>query len=135
MEAVAILNNCPTSPRKMRLIVDMIRGDKVERALNTLKFNNRQIYANYVEKLLKSAISNWEQKNPGNRVEESELFVKTIYVDGGTMAKRMRPAPQGRGYRIRKRSNHITLIVDSKVATSNDAAVEETTETITENNN
>jgi len=135
MEAVAILNNCPTSPRKMRLIVDMIRGEKVERALNTLKFNNRQIYANYVEKLLKSAISNWEQKNPGNRVEESELFVKTIYVDGGTMAKRMRPAPQGRGYRIRKRSNHITLIVDSKVATSNDAAVEEATETITENNN
>lgn len=135
MEAVAILNNCPTSPRKMRLIVDMIRGEKVERALNTLKFNNRQIYANYVEKLLKSAISNWEQKNPGNRVEESELFVKTIYVDGGTMAKRMRPAPQGRGYRIRKRSNHITLIVDSKVATSNDAIVEEATETITENNN
>ncbi len=135
MEAVAILNNCPTSPRKMRLIVDMIRGEKVERALNTLKFNNRQIYANYVEKLLKSAISNWEQKNPGNRVEESELFVKTIYVDGGTMAKRMRPAPQGRGYRIRKRSNHITLIVDSKVATSNDAVVEEATETITENNN
>ncbi len=135
MEAVAILNNCPTSPRKMRLIVDMIRGEKVERALNTLKFNNRQIYANYVEKLLKSAISNWEQKNPGNRVEESELFVKTVYVDGGTMAKRMRPAPQGRGYRIRKRSNHITLIVDSKVATNNDAVVEETTETITENNN
>lgn len=131
MEAVAKLNNCPTSPRKMRLIVDMIRGQQVEKALNILKFNNRQVYANYVEKLLKSAISNWEQKNSGSRVEESELYVKTIFVDGGMISKRMRPAPQGRGYRIRKRSNHITLVVDSKVASSNEAVVEEST---TENN-
>jgi len=111
MEAVAKLNNCPTSPRKMRLVVDMIRGKKVEDALNILRFNNRQMYALFVEKLLKSAIANWGQIN--NNTDFDNLYVKKAFVDGGPVAKRMRPAPQGRGYRIRKRSNHITLIVDT----------------------
>ncbi|MCX2576170.1 50S ribosomal protein L22 [Pedobacter sandarakinus] len=113
MEAVAKLNNCPTSPRKMRLVVDLIRGERVEKALSILKFTNKEA-AIRVEKLLLSAIKNWESKNEGARPEESQLFVKTIMVDGGRQLKRLRPAPQGRGYRIRKRSNHVTLIVDSK---------------------
>ena len=113
MEAVAKLNNCPTSPRKMRLVVDLIRGERVEKALHILKFTNKEA-AIRVEKLLLSAIKNWETKNEGSRPEESQLFVKTIMVGGGRQLKRLRPAPQGRGYRIRKRSNHVTLIVDSK---------------------
>jgi large subunit ribosomal protein L22 len=113
MEAIAKLNNCPTSPRKMRLVVDLIRGERVEKALSILKFTNKEV-AIRVEKLLLSAIKNWEAKNEGNRAEENQLFVKTIMVDGGRQLKRLRPAPQGRGYRIRKRSNHVTLIVDSK---------------------
>lgn len=113
MEAVAKLNNCPTSPRKMRLVVDLIRGERVEKALSILKFTNKEA-AIRVEKLLLSAIKNWESKNEGRRPEESELFVKTVMVDGGRQLKRLRPAPQGRGYRIRKRSNHVTLTVDSK---------------------
>jgi large subunit ribosomal protein L22 len=116
MEAVAKLNNCPTSPRKMRLVVDLIRGKKVEEAFNTLRFNNKKESAHRVEKLLRSAIANWEQKNTGSRAENSELYVKTIFVDGGAMMKRVLPAPQGRAHRIRKRSNHVTLIVDSMVA-------------------
>lgn len=115
MEAVAKLNNCPTSPRKMRLVVDLIRGKKVEEAFNTLRFNNKKESAHRVEKLLRSAIANWEQKNTGSRAENSELYVKTIFVDGGAMMKRVLPAPQGRAHRIRKRSNHVTLIVDSMV--------------------
>ncbi len=115
MEAVARLRNVPTSPRKMRMVADMIRGQKVTKALNILKFEAR-IGAKKLEKLLLSAISNWEQKNEGRRIEDADLYVKTIYVDGGTMLKRMRPAPQGRGYRIRKRSNHVTLIVDELAA-------------------
>lgn len=115
MEAVAKLNNCPTSPRKMRLVVDLIRGKKVEEAFNTLRFNNKKESAYRVEKLLRSAIANWEQKNEGFRAESNELFVKTIFVDCGTMMKRVLPAPQGRAHRIRKRSNHVTLIVDSMV--------------------
>ncbi len=115
MEAVARLRNVPTSPRKMRMVADMIRGQKVTKALNILKFEAR-IGAKKLEKLLLSAISNWEQKNEGRRIEDADLYVKTIYVDGGTMLKRMRPAPQGRGYRIRKRSNHVTLVVDELVA-------------------
>lgn len=111
MEALAKLNNCPLSPRKMRLIVDMIRGQKVEYALNVLRFNNRPMYAGYVEKLLRSAIANWGQKNESSDFEN--LIVKEVFVDGGRMVKRLRPAPQGRGYRIRKRSNHITLVVDA----------------------
>ena len=113
MEAIAKLNNCPTSPRKMRLVVDLIRGERVEKALSILKFTNKEA-AIRVEKLLLSAIKNWEAKNEGARPEENQLFVKTVMVDGGRQLKRLRPAPQGRGYRIRKRSNHVTLIVDSK---------------------
>src|SRR5476651_2009399 len=113
--SVAKLQNCPTSPRKMRLVVDLIRGVNVEKALYILKFTNKEA-AIRVEKLLLSAIKNWEAKNEGQRVEDSALFVKEISVGGGRQLKRLRPAPQGRGYRIRKRSNHVTLIVDSKNA-------------------
>ncbi|MFA6088116.1 50S ribosomal protein L22 [Mucilaginibacter sp.] len=111
--SVAKLQNCPTSPRKMRLVVDLIRGENVEKALYILKFTNKEA-AIRVEKLLLSAIKNWESKNEGKRVEDSGLFVKEISVGGGRQLKRLRPAPQGRGFRIRKRSNHVTLIVDSK---------------------
>jgi large subunit ribosomal protein L22 len=111
--SVAKLQNCPTSPRKMRLVVDLIRGVNVEKALYILKFTNKEA-AIRVEKLLLSAIKNWEQKNEDKRVEDSGLFVKEVSVGGGKMQKRLRPAPQGRGYRIRKRSNHVHLIVDSK---------------------
>jgi large subunit ribosomal protein L22 len=111
--SAAKLQNCPTSPRKMRLVVDLIRGVNVEKALYILKFLNKEA-AIRVEKLLLSAIKNWEAHNEGKRVEDSALFVKEVSVGGGRMAKRLRPAPQGRGYRIRKRSNHVTLIVDSK---------------------
>ena len=113
MEAVAKLNDCPTSPRKMRLVVDLIRGERVEKALYILKYTNKEA-AQRVEKLLLCAIKNWEAKNEGQRPEDNELFVKTITVDGGRQLKRLRPAPQGRGHRIRKRSNHVTLIVDTK---------------------
>ena len=108
----AKLQNVPSSPRKMRYVVDMIRGMEVNRALGTLKFSSKAASAD-VEKLLRSAIANWEQKNE-RKAEDGELFVTKIYVDGGATLKRMRPAPQGRGYRIRKRSNHVTLFVDSK---------------------
>lgn len=108
----AKLQNVPTSPRKMRLVADMIRGMEVNRALGVLKFSSKEAAAR-VEKLLRSAIANWEQKNE-RKAESGELFVTKIYVDGGATLKRMRPAPQGRGYRIRKRSNHVTLFVDSK---------------------
>jgi large subunit ribosomal protein L22 len=111
--SIAKLQNCPTSPRKMRLVVDLIRGVNVEKALYILKFTNKEA-AIRVEKLLLSAIKNWEAKNEDKRVEDSGLFVKEVSVGGGKMQKRLRPAPQGRGYRIRKRSNHVTLIVDSK---------------------
>jgi large subunit ribosomal protein L22 len=111
--SAAKLQNCPTSPRKMRLVVDLIRGEKVEKALYILKYTNKEA-AIRVEKLLLSAIKNWEAKNEGKRVEDSGLFVKEISVGGGRQLKRLRPAPQGRGYRIRKRSNHVTLVVDSK---------------------
>jgi len=111
--SIAKLQNCPTSPRKMRLVVDLIRGEKVEKALYILKYTNKEA-AIRVEKLLLSAIKNWEAKNEGKRVEDSGLFVKEISVGGGRQLKRLRPAPQGRGYRIRKRSNHVHLVVDSK---------------------
>ena len=112
MEAVAKLNNYPTSPRKMRLLADLIRGMEVEKALGILQFNPKHP-AVPMYKLLKSAINNWEQKNSDEKVEDAGLVVKTIMVDCGRVIKRMRPAPQGRGYRIRKRSNHVTIIVDS----------------------
>jgi len=115
MEAIAKLNDWPTSPRKMRLVVDLIRGQKVENALHILKYNTKEA-SQRVEKLLLSAIANWQAKNEGVRMEESELYVKSIMVDGGRQLKRLRPAPQGRGHRIRKRSNHVTLVVDSKIS-------------------
>jgi large subunit ribosomal protein L22 len=114
MEAVAKLRNNPTSPRKMRLLADLIRGLDVEKALNILKFHPKHPSVP-LEKLLVSAIANWKLKNEGTRVEDANLTVKTVFVDGGRTLKRMRPAPQGRGYRIRKRSNHVTIVVDSKV--------------------
>ena len=102
----------PSSPRKMRYVADMIRGMEVNRALGTLKFSKKAASV-AVEKLLRSAIANWEQKND-RKAEEGELYVTTVFVDGGATPKRMRPAPQGRGYRIRKRSNHVTLFVGTK---------------------
>ncbi len=109
----AALRDCPTSPRKMRLVADMVRGMEVNKALNVLKFSNKEA-SNRVEKLLMSAIANWQAKNEGSRLEESELYVKEISVDSGRMLKRLRPAPQGRAHRIRKRSNHVTLCLASK---------------------
>ena len=108
----AKLNNVPTSPRKMRLVADMIRGMEVFRALGILKYSNKEASVR-VGKLLKSAIANWEEKT-GRQAENGELYVTSISVDSATILKRMRPAPQGRGYRIRKRSNHVTLFVDTK---------------------
>ena len=110
--AQAVLLNCPTSPRKMRLVVDMIRGMEVNRALDILRFSTKES-SRKVEKLLLSAIANWQSKHEDVRLEKSHLFVKEVFVDVGRTLKRLRPAPQGRGYRIRKRSNHVTIIVDS----------------------
>ena len=107
----AKLNNVPSSPRKMRLVIDLVRGMEVFKALGVLKFSNKEA-ARGVEKLLRSAIANWEQKNE-RKAESGELYVSRIFVDAGPMLKRLRPAPQGRGYRIRKRSNHVTLFVDT----------------------
>lgn len=112
MEAVAKLNNVPTSPRKMRVVADLVRGQRVNNALNILKFEAKQ-GAGKIEKLLLSAISNWEAKNEDAKLEEADLYVKAIYVDSGRILKRLRPAPQGRAHRIRKRSNHVTVVVDS----------------------
>ena len=119
MEAIAKLNNVPTSPRKMRLVADMIRGEKVNRALNILKFEPKQGAAR-IEKLLLSAISNWQSKNEDQKLEDADLYIKEIYVDSGKILKRLRPAPQGRAHRIRKRSNHVTLVVDSKNSNQNE---------------
>jgi large subunit ribosomal protein L22 len=125
MEAVAKLRNYPTSPRKMRLLADLIRGHKVERVLAILEHNPKHP-AVPLRKLVLSAINNWKQKNESG--DESELVVKTVFVDGARTLKRMRPAPQGRGYRVRKRSNHVTLIVDVKSKFNPDALVEEVKE-------
>ena len=111
-QAFAKLKNVPSSPRKMRLVADMVRGKEVFRALGILKFSNKEAAAK-VEKLLRSAIANWEAKNE-KKAENGELYVSTIFVDCAPMLKRLRTAPQGRGYRIRKRSNHVTLFVDTK---------------------
>lgn len=113
MEAVAKLRNVPSSPRKMRLMADLIRGMRVEQALTALRFQQRY-GADQLEKLLRSAVANWEHHNPDERAEDASLYVKTVFVDGGRMLKRIKPAPQGRAHRIRKRSNHITLVVDSR---------------------
>jgi large subunit ribosomal protein L22 len=115
MEAVAKLNKVPTSPQKMRIVVDMIRGQKINKALGILKYEPK-IGARYVEKLLLSAIANWQNKNEDVKLEDADLYVKTVTVDGGGSLKRLRPAPQGRGHRILKRSNHITLVVASATA-------------------
>ncbi|MEN6455618.1 MAG: 50S ribosomal protein L22 [Prolixibacteraceae bacterium] len=109
----AVLKECPTSPRKMRLVADMVRGMEVNRALDVLKFSAKEA-SGRVEKLLMSAVANWQAKNEGVRLEESNLYVKTIAVDSGRILKRLRPAPQGRAHRVRKRSNHVTLCIDSK---------------------
>ena len=114
MEAIAKLNNVPTSPRKMRLIADLIRGKEVDMALNILKFDSK-IGSKRMEKLLLSAIANWQDKNKNEKIEEANLFIKEIFVNGGKMIKRLRPAPQGRAHRIRKRSNHITMILDNLI--------------------
>ncbi|WP_166967717.1 50S ribosomal protein L22 [Yeosuana marina] len=108
--AFAKLNNCPTSPRKMRLVADLVRGERVEKALSILKFSQKEA-SSKLEKLLLSAIANWQSKNEEANIEEAELIVQEIRVDGGAMLKRLRPAPQGRAHRIRKRSNHVTIVV------------------------
>jgi large subunit ribosomal protein L22 len=110
--AVAKLNDCPTSPRKMRLVADLVRGQKVDKALQICKFSQKEA-SRRLEKLLLSAIANWQAKNEDADVESADLFVKEIRVDGGTMLKRLRPAPQGRAHRIRKRSNHVTVVLDA----------------------
>ena len=111
---MAKLNNCPTSPRKMRLVADMIRGERVDMALHMLEHSPQQA-AGRLRKLLLSAIANWQVKNEGTKLEDSNLYVKTVMVDGGTMLKRVQPAPQGRAFRVRKRSNHVTLTLGSRV--------------------
>jgi len=108
--AFAKLNNCPTSPRKMRLVADLVRGEKVEKALNILRFSPKEA-SRRLETLLLSAVANWQAKNEEGDIEEANLFVKEIRVDSGSMLKRLRPAPQGRAHRIRKRSNHVTLVL------------------------
>lgn len=114
---IARLRDVPTSPRKMRLVADLIRGQRVSKALNILKYEPKA-GAPKLEKLLLSAIANWENKNQDVKLEEADLYVKAIWVDGGRILKRLRPAPQGRAHRIRKRSNHVTLIIDSKASES-----------------
>ena len=112
--AFAKLNNCPTSPRKMRLIADLIRGMDADKALAELKLNPKEA-SGRMEKLLLSALANWETKNEGKRMDQENLYISEVKVDSGRMLKRIQPAPQGRAHRIRKRSNHVTLVVDSRI--------------------
>ena len=114
--AVASLRDCPTSPRNMRIVADTVRGVEVNKALALLRYSKKEASIR-LEKLLRSAIANWEAKNPSERLEDTKLCVKEIKVDGGRMLKRIQPAPQGRAHRIRKRSNHVTIIVDKMVET------------------
>lgn len=111
--AIAVLRDCPTSPLKMRIVADMIRGMEINRALGVLHYSKKSA-SDRLEKLLRSAIANWEAKNEGERLEDNTLIVKEIFVDGGRMLKRVQPAPQGRAHRIRKRSNHVTIVVDKQ---------------------
>jgi len=111
--AFAKLNNCPTSPRKMRLVADLVRGENVDKALNLLRFSQKEA-SRRLEKLVLSAVANWQAKNEDADIEEAELFVQEIKVDSGSMLKRLRPAPQGRAHRIRKRSNHVTVVLGAK---------------------
>ncbi|WP_341228543.1 50S ribosomal protein L22 [uncultured Arcticibacterium sp.] len=127
MEAVAKLNNFPTSPRKARLVADLIRGKKVSQALGILS-HQPQAAAPILKKVLMSAVANWQEKNTEITIDDAELVVKTIFVDSGRMLKRLRPAPQGRAHRIRKRSHHVTLVVDN-VATPVEAPAEEEVKT------
>jgi large subunit ribosomal protein L22 len=120
----AVLRNCPTSPRKMRLVTDMIKGVEVNKALDMLKFSSKEA-SRKVEKLLLSAIANWQAKNEGARIEESNLVVKEAYVDVSRTLKRIQPAPQGRAHRIKKRSNHVTIVIDSLNATAEKEVVQE----------
>jgi large subunit ribosomal protein L22 len=122
MEARAILRNVPTSPRKMRLVADMIRGQKVSKALALLKFQPK-VTSPVLHKVLLSAVANWQQLNEGAKLEDADLVVKTVFIDGGRMLKRLRPAPQGRAHRIRKRSNHITIVIDDASASVDKQAV------------
>lgn len=112
--AFAKLNNCPTSPRKMRLVADLVRGESVEKALYILKHSPKEA-SNRLYKLLLSAVANWEAKNEGERMEDANLYISEVYVDSARQLKRIQPAPQGRAHRIRKRSNHVTIVVDSRV--------------------
>lgn len=112
--AFAKLNNCPTSPRKMRLVADLVRGNAVEKSLYVLKHSPKEA-SNRLYKLLLSAVANWQLKNEGQRMEDANLYIKEVFVDSARMLKRVQPAPQGRAHRIRKRSNHVTLLVDSRV--------------------
>ena len=122
----AVLRNCPTSPRKMRLVTDMIKGVEVNKALDMLKFSSKEA-SRKVEKLLLSAIANWQAKNEGARIEESNLIVKEAFVDQSRTLKRIQPAPQGRAHRIKKRSNHVTIVIDSlNVIEEEEVLVEET---------
>jgi len=125
MEAVAKLKNVPTSPRKMRVVADMIRGERVVKALSILKFEPK-VGADKLEKLLLSAISNWQIANEDAKIEEADLYIKTIAVDSGRMLKRLRPAPQGRAHRIRKRSNHVTVVIDNMNAGTAEVTTDET---------
>ena len=126
--SVAKLKNVPTSPRKMRLVADLIRGERVNKALNILKYEPK-VGAPKLEKLLLSAISGWEAKHQDVKLEEADLYVKDIWVDGGRILKRLRPAPQGRAHRIRKRSNHVTLVVASLKTGENSQVTTEEKET------
>lgn len=126
---VAKLADNPTSPRKTRLTADMIRGLDVEKALNILQFSRREA-APKMTKLLRSAIANWQNKNEGTRMEDAQLYIKELFVDGGRMLKRLRPAPQGRGHRIRKRSNHITLVLGSRAEQAKAVELPEEVESI-----
>jgi|TARA_B110000971_G_scaffold63655_1_gene65012 large subunit ribosomal protein L22 len=110
----AKLNNCPTSPRKMRLVADQVRGESINKALAILKFSPKEA-SRRLEKLLLSAVANWQSKNESDDIEKANLFVSEIRVDGGSMLKRLRPAPQGRAHRIRKRSNHVTVVLGSNI--------------------
>lgn len=125
--ATAHLHNAPTSPRKMRLVADLIRGERVARALNILKYDAKHPSAK-MEKLLLSAINNWESKNSDVKLEEADLYVKEVFVGGGRILKRLRPAPQGRAHRVRKRSNHVTLVVDRMPAKAEKSTAKETKE-------
>lgn len=131
MQSVAKLKNSPHPARKMRLLADLVRGKSVDEALNILRFHNKKAYATQMEKLVKSAISNWEQKHEDVDVENAALYISSIMVDAGKTLKRIQPAPQGRAHRIRKRSNHITVVV----AGSQDKSVEMNEEPLTEENN